>query len=54
MKKFNIRHDGRLFLILASFPLDLCHAGQLFASAFMTQAKADEINAKFPGSVFPD
>lgn len=49
---YNIRHDGRLFLMLAKFPMELHTAGQLFVSAFMTAEQAAQINESFPQMVF--
>jgi hypothetical protein len=44
----------RLFEILIHFKIEhFSHLGTLFASAFLTEQMANEINLKFPNAVNP-
>ena len=46
LKLYNLKVVG-IFNVLAKHDLQLHHAGQLFASAFMTEEPANTINAEF-------
>lgn len=51
MKLYNINRI-RLFDILAKYNFDLQHAGQCFASAFLSDEQAANIEKDFPNCIF--